>query len=126
MKTSVLPLLLLLAFAFTSPAFAKRSAPAQVAPVKAADVEYRVPHDKLGCVEAWDVRSDQMLWRKQVYVVRYDVELERDIQDVFITSVAVQNGKLLVKNEHASEYLLDLETLQVEATKGPLVETTKR
>lgn len=120
--------LLMLAFCLlvVAPALAKRSPPAKVAPVKSGEVEYRVPHDKMGCVEAWDIRSDQLIWRKQVYVVRFDLELERDVQDVFITSVEVQKGKLLVKNERESAYHVELETLQVTAAKGPLVEQVKK
>jgi hypothetical protein len=119
-------LLLLLSLCFISPAFAKRSPPVKVEPVLAADVEYHVPHDKMGCVEAWDVRTKLMIWRKQVYVVKYDVDLEKDVQDIFITSVEVQKGKLLIKNERQSEYELDLMTLQAKATKGSLLEQTQR
>lgn len=111
---------------FIAPAFAKRSPPAKVEPVKAAEVEYRVPHNQMGCVEAWDIRTGHLIWRKQVYVVRYDVDLERDVQDVFITSVEVEPGKLRIKNERESAYRLDLETLQVTAVKGPLVEKVKK
>lgn len=125
MKNAALSLLLL-CLCFTSPVLAKRSAPVEVKPVLAAEVEYRVPHDKMGCVEAWDVRTKLMIWRKQVYVVKYDVDLERDVQDVFITAVEVQKGKLLIKNERQSEYELDLATLQATATKGSLLEQVKR
>ena len=119
-------LLLLLCFCLTSPVFAKRSPPIEVKPVLAAEVEYRVPHDKMGCVEAWDVCTKLMIWRKQVYVVKYDVDLEKDVQDVFITSVEVQKGKLLIKNERQSEFELDLTTLQATATKGSLLEQVNR
>lgn len=117
---------LLLCCLFVAPVFAKRSPPAKVEPVKSAEIEYRVPHGQMGCVEAWDIRTGLMIWRKQVYVVRYDVDLEKDVQDVFITSVEVQKGKLLVKNERASEFELDLDTLEAQAIKGSLVEKVKR
>lgn len=107
-------------------AWAKRSPPEKVAPVKAAGVEYRVNHDQMGCVEAWDTASQQLVWRKQIYVVRYDVDLERDVQDVFITSVSVKGEKLLIKNERGSEYELDLAKLQVAVVKGKLIESVKR
>lgn len=116
---------LLLCLTFTSVAFAKRSPPVKVEPVSAAEVEYRVPHDKMGCVEAWNIRTQKMIWRKQVYVVKYDVDLEQDVQDVFITAVEVQKGKLLIKNERQSELELNLTTLQVTAIKGSLLEETK-
>ncbi len=110
----------------TPAAFAKRSPPVKVDPVRQGAVEYRVPHDQMGCVEAWDVSTDRLIWRKQVYVVRYDVVLEKDVQDVFITLVTPTKGTLVIKNENHSEYVLDLDTLQVTVTKGKLVEHVKR
>ena len=124
MKTSVallMPLMLL----FTSVAFAKRSAPARVAPVKAGAIEYRVSHNQMGSIEAWDATGSELIWRRQIYVVKYQVGLERDIQDVFITTVELAGDHLLVKNERGSDYQLDLGTLAVKVLKGNLVETTK-
>ncbi len=122
MKTSVL-----MAFAFVvcmvSVAFAKRSAPAKVESLRADTLEFRVPHEQMGCVEAWDTTSNKLVWRRQVYVVKYQVDLERDVQDVFITAVAREGKTLQVKNERMSEYQLDLETLQVKVIKGSLVES---
>ncbi len=124
--TKVAMLTIVFCLFLTAPVFAKRSPPVKVEPVRVAEVEYRVPHDQMGCVEAWDVRTNQLIWRKQVYVVKYDVDLEKDVQDVFITAVELQKGKLLLKNERQSEYELDLETLQAKATKGSLLEQKKR
>lgn len=104
-------------------AHAKRAAPAKVTPVAAGKIEYRAPANQMGCVEAWDMASKEMIWRRQVYVVKYQVDLERDVQDVFITVLAVKDKSLIVSNERKSEYELDLDTLQVKVLKGALVET---
>ena len=103
-------------------AFAKRSPPAEVAPVKAGDVTYRVEHDQMGCVEAWDTAQNEMLWRRQIYVVKYVAGLERDVQDVFITSIELKDKTLTVTNERESVYELDLRSLEVKVVKGSLVE----
>lgn len=105
--------------------YAKRRAPAKVRPVTSGKIEYRAPVSMMGCIEAWDTGSDEMIWRRQVYVVRYTVGLERDIQDVFITATRLKDKTLIVSNERKSEYELDLDTLEVKVLKGALVETEK-
>jgi hypothetical protein len=124
MKTAAL-LLIPVALLCTSIAYAKRAAPADVAPVTTDGLEYRAPHSQMGCVEAWDPVQNQLVWRRQVYVVKYDLALERDIQDVFIKSLEVSERKLIVKNEHRGEYELDLDTLEVKVRQGVLVELIK-
>lgn len=115
-------LLALLAMFCVSTAFAKRGAPANVAPVASGDLEYRAPHGQMGCVEAWDTKHNKLIWRRQIYVIKLQPDLERDVQDVYITSLKLEGKSLLVKNERSSEYKLDLETLQVTVVKGMLVE----
>lgn len=122
----VVVLMLALVFCAASSAWAKRSPPKEVAPVRSGEIELRVPHGQMGCIEAWDTNAKQLVWRRQVYAIRYDVELERDVQDVFIESIELQKSKLLVKNERGSIYELDLESLQVTPVKGSLVEGKKR
>lgn len=101
---------------------AKRSAPDEVAPIESGNIEYRAPHGQMGCVEAWDIKRNELIWRRQIHVVKYTVGVERDVQDVFITTIALRDGILVVKNERGSEYELDVESLQVKVLKGSLVE----
>jgi hypothetical protein len=118
-------LMFALSLLVTSVAFAKRSPPENVPPVRSGDVEFRVPHGQMGCLEAWNIKQNELLWRRQIYVVKYTVGLERDVQDVFIKSLELKDNSLLVKNERNSEYQLDLETLDVKVIKGALVESRK-
>lgn len=108
-----------------SAAFAKRSAPEMVEPVRSGEIEFRAPHQQMGCVEAWDAKRDELLWRRQIYVVKYAVGLERDVQDVFVQSIVIKGDALVVKNERKSEYRLDLDSLEVTVLKGSLVESKK-
>jgi hypothetical protein len=109
----------LAAYLAASPAAAKRLPPADVAPVVAGDVRYEAPHfgnpcnQNGGCVVAYDNASNAQLWFVQVYCTHYDANLEQDVQDVFITSLAVQNGRVLVSNEHGAHFAVDPATLQV-------------
>ncbi len=127
-KLALLPLALsLVTLALLAPteALAKRSPPVKVAPLKAGEIEYRVNHDQMGCVEAWDVAHQEMLWRRQIYVVRFLPDLERDVQDIYIRSIELRDGHLIVKNERGSEYQLSLDSLAVKVVKGALVEATR-
>ncbi len=121
MKITLIPLVVFAVF-WTSVVLAKRSAPAKVVPATSGQIEYRAPHRQMGCVEAWDTHRKKLIWRRQIYVVKYTMDLERDVQDVFIKTMKLQDDALLVKNERESEYKLDLNTLQVKVLKGALVE----
>ena len=106
-------------------AFAKRGEPLVVAPIRSGDIEYRAPTNQMGSVEAWDTKRNLLIWRRQIYVVKYDTQLETDVQDVFINAIKLTPKTLKIVNERKSEYDLDLGTLQVVVVKGSLVETLK-
>lgn len=118
-------LLTVFAVLSVSTVHAKRAVPIKVQPVIAGQIEYRAPASQMGCVEAWDTKSNELIWRRQLYVVKYNVSLERDVQDVFITTLKLKDNTVVVKNERSSEYELDLDTLQIKVLKGALVETFK-
>ena len=122
MKKSIL-LVLAVTMVSISVAHAKRIAPKKVPPVSKDRIEYRAPRGQMGCVEAW--KGKTLLWRRQIYVVKYTVGLERDVQDVFIKTMELKGNALLVKNERRSEYELDLASLEVRVVKGALVEGRK-
>ena len=79
----------------------------------------------MGCIEARKVGSGELLWRRQIYVVKYDPDLEGDVQDVYIKNIKVKLNSLIITNERKSEYQLNLKTLQVKVLGGSLVEETK-
>jgi hypothetical protein len=97
-------------------AFAKRGVPKPVPPVLQDGVEYRATHARMGFVEAIDTASGRKLWETRVYYVFIDPFGERDVQDVFITSLRVEAGSLLVRNEAGRTYRLDLRTGHVEGS----------
>ena len=100
------------ALLFPFAAFAKRAAPKPVPPVVDHGVEYRAKD--MNFVEAVDLASHARLWRTKVYFVWYVPLAEQDCQDIFITTLAVQNGRLLVRNEAGRTYRVDLRTGHVE------------
>ena len=112
-KPSHLLLICVTLFSGSIPASAKRGAPAVVAPVLARGLEFSAPHDAMGFVVATGISSGKELWRVQVYKIPMIAELERDVQDVFITSLALKDGSLLITNERGEKYALDLQTRKV-------------
>ena len=125
-KFSLIPSLLLA----TLVAEAKRGAPMEVLPVKEGNIEYSAPHrngthKQMGFIEARDLKSGKLIWSRQIYAVKYDPDLEGDVQDVFIKSITVEGNNLIITNERNSKYQLDLNSLKVKVMQGSLVEETK-
>ena len=100
-------------------AIAKRAAPADVPPVTIGNVRYETPHftnpcdQNGGCVVAYDNTTNGVLWSVKVYCTHYDTSLETDVQDVFITSLAIENGRILVTDEKGRHFTIDPATQQV-------------
>ena len=101
------------------PANAKRSVPRAVEPVTVQGVTYSAPASAMGFVIAVDASSHRELWRQRIYRVRFDPSLERDVQDVFITSLTLRGGSLVIANEHGERYALDLSTRKVTRETDP-------
>ena len=124
MKSSSLRLLLLAAcFWLALPAYAKRSAPKPVPPVVRDGIEYSAPLDRMGFVVATWTKTKREIWSRQVYVIKheYKLGLEKDVQDVFITDLGIEDGKLRIRNERGGEFELDPESLNVKVLKGQAV-----
>jgi len=94
-------------------AMAKRAAPADVPPLMIGNVRYEAPHftnpcdQNGGCVVAYDTLTNAVLWSVKVYCTHYDTSLETDVQDVFIASLVVENGRILVTDEKGRHFAID-------------------
>ncbi len=102
---------------------AKRIPPPEVKPVIHKGIPYAAPPEHMGCVQARSVDKNRMCWLRQIYVVKYDVDLERDVQDVFIKGMILNNGVLVITNERGHEYHLNLDDLTVNVAKGSLIQS---
>jgi hypothetical protein len=121
MKTASLGALILAAcFCLALPVHAKRSAPKPVPPVVRDGIEYSAPLDRIGFVVATWTKTKREIWSRQVYVIKheYKLGLEKDVQDVFITDLGIEGGKLRIRNERGGEFELDPESLNVKVLKG--------
>jgi len=95
-----------------------------VEPVTHNGIKYIAPHFKItdkqvqrGFIEAWDIKTNNKLWDLQVYETKYTPELEQDVQDIFITVMKIDHGKLIVTNERNDVYAINIETRKIEKRK---------
>ena len=101
---------------------AARLAPKPVPPLLYAGMEYRAPHERMGHVEAWDIRTGKRLWENKVYSIWVPPWGAReDSEYVFITGLHVEGSKLIVTNEAGREYKVDLHTGAVDRWSPLLV-----
>lgn len=87
-------------------ALAKRSAPKEVKPIRHQGMEY---HAALNEIIAINSEAKDTVWRKIIYKINYDLELEKDIQDVFIDSLVLLDNSLLIRNEDGSFFTVNLD-----------------
>ena len=91
----------------------KKIAPPKIAPPKIAPLIYKgikfvVPNTvkEMGYVQAWDVETGKKVWEKKVFsVIKIPFFFE---EDVFIIALSIEDGKLVVANEHGREYKIDI------------------
>ena len=102
-------------------ALAKRAAPAKVKSVIHQGVRYIAPNDdgRRAYIEAWDVRTNKKLWDLTVFTNRIDPQLEEDVQHVFIKTLSVRDGTLIVTSERGETYRVDLKTKAVTQSEQP-------
>ena len=117
------PVVILFAVALLLPslALAKRAAPAKVKPVVHQGVRYTAPNDdgRRAYIEAWDVQTNKKLWDLTVFTNRIDPKLEEDVQWIFIKTLKVRAGMLIVASERDKTYRVDLKTKAVTQSERP-------
>ena len=108
-------------------AYAKRSPPAEVPPVTYQGTKYCAPpwgafngrKQNGQYIQARSAETGKLLWELRIYQVKYDPNLESDVQDIFITSLEVVDGHLEVTNEARDKFVVDL-------AKGKVIKGTNR
>jgi hypothetical protein len=104
---------------------AKRAAPKNVTPVISEGVMYSAPHrgrtkgeQNGGFIQAVDLDTGKFLWELQVYQIKYDPKLERDVQEIYITSLELVKGNLEILNEAGDKFVVDLAKRKVISGAG--------
>jgi hypothetical protein len=122
-KISRLAIVVIAALSLPQFALAKRGEPKPVKPLVSNGVRYIAPSVMpnyqsiygnptcdIGCVEARNNKNGKLLWKVEVYQIKYDPKMETDVQDVFISALSIDRGKLIVKNEDGAKFSVDLKT----------------
>jgi hypothetical protein len=111
-RSGVLLLLTLLLPEFAS---ARRLPPVKVDPVIYEGIRYAAPNDdgRRGYIEAWNVGTNEKLWELTIFTNPIDPNLEEDVQWVFIKSLNIRDGRLIVTFEHGETYQVDLKTKEI-------------
>ena len=104
---------------------AKRAAPKKVTPVISGGVMYSAPlrgrgkgEQNGGFIEAVDLDTGKLLWELKVYQIKIDSKLERDVQEIYITSLELVKGNLEVMNEAGDKFVVDLAKRKVISGAG--------
>jgi hypothetical protein len=94
---------------------AKRLPPAKVDPAVYEGTRYLAPNDdgRRGYIEAWNVGTNTKLWELTIFTNRIDPNLEEDVQWVFIKTINIQDGKLVVTSERGTTYQVDVNTKEI-------------
>lgn len=88
---------------------AKRLAPKKINSVVHEGKEYIVNNSKPGTILIKDLNFKTSK-EVTIYSIQYNPTLEKDVQDVFIKNIKLQDSSLYIKNEHNELYLLNLNT----------------
>lgn len=84
-----------------------RVAPKNIKPLVVENIEYSAPTTEMGFLIAKDAATNKELWKKQIYEVKYDEKLEKDVQHVFIDSLWQQGKMIMIQNEDGKIYELN-------------------
>ena len=110
-----LAVILLLTLLLPQKAPAKRLTPARVDPVIYEGIRYVAPNDegRRDYIEAWNVGTNKKPWELTIFTNPIDPNLEEDVQWVFIKTVDVQRGRLIVTSERGTTYQVDVSTKKI-------------
>lgn len=92
---------------------ASRGPPKKCEPLVHKGIRYEAPWGRMGYIEAYDNKSEVLLWDLKVYSVDYVPELEQDVQARFITSLQIKHGRLHVVAEGNERYVVHLDTKEI-------------
>jgi hypothetical protein len=108
----------------------KRAEPDRASPIRHGGVVYDIAQDQAATwgsdplpgtatvsLVAMDEGDGRELWRTRLYDVHFDGEMERDKQEIYVTSLAFNLFRTKVKavDEKGRRYAIDLKSHQVTA-----------
>ena len=106
--------LILVSILLAQQLYGKRIEPQPVSPVQANGVEYSADGDgRIQYVVATDTATSRQLWKVRIFRTHIKLWVEEDTQWVFITNLELDGNTLVIRDEKARCYALDLVTKHV-------------
>lgn len=107
-------LLILISILLVRLLYAKRIEPQPVSPVSSSGIEYSAGGDgRVQYVVATDTATSRQLWKVKIFRTHVKPWIEEDNQWVFITNLKLNGNTLVIRDEKARCYDLDLMTKRV-------------
>jgi hypothetical protein len=88
-----------------------------IVPVLSLSKYYDKTHNYGAYIEIWDKQSRTLLWWIQVYKFQYIEGVEKDIQNVHISNIELQDGMVFLKNELDMIFTNNLDSKKVNLYK---------
>ena len=119
MKIKITFCVLLCFMAFTSSAWCKRGGAPIVEPVIYENIKYISPNDDgiREYIQAWDIKAKRKIWELTIFANPLQPGLEKDVQWVFIEKMKLEQNNLLITDERARQFIVDLKTKQIKRLK---------
>lgn len=82
------------------------------------NIKYRAPNDDgfREYIQAWDMSTNGKIWELTIFENPRDGR-EKDVQWKFIEKLEINNGNLLITDECARQFVVDLKTKQITRLK---------
>lgn len=87
----------------------KRKAFEYPPPILWNEIEYSISKGTIWKVIATDIKTKETIWERQIYTIKYDNNLEKDIQDVYINKLEIRDNNLIIYREDGKIYSTPLE-----------------
>ncbi len=108
MKYTTIIILILILNNTTAQVAQKRRPPKEVQPFIFGNIKYTAPLDEMGFIVARNVKTDSVIWVKQIYKIKYVKNMEIDVQDVYIATLTLEKDSLIIQTENNKTYKLKL------------------
>ncbi len=92
--------------------YSKRLAPKKITSVIHNGKEYTVDTFNPGIIQIKDL-ANKTTKTIVIYTIQYNLDLEKDVQDVFIKTIQKEDNSLLIQNERGERFLLNFETNKI-------------
>lgn len=114
---------------------AKRIAPEVIKPIISHGYEYTFEVEYIDCknknkthqcamhvyVLGKDIGAEKTIWKQMIYQIRFNPEIETDVQTVFPMSLILQDGLLKAVDDRGAEYIVNAKNGKLQKPKNATI-----